>query len=141
MSIFNSIYQAIFETSFNYNGIGGSTSSTGVAYDLLSEGEIELVGGLNGIFLNRTPLSNKSELLKVQSNITIAFAVDNRNLTIYGASGSAENVPVIVLGGAKTGNITSQNGATLTVSNFFDDTIVQINLKLAVIFTKFSDRH
>jgi len=123
-------YNTLFPgPDFNFGGVGGNTASAGVAYDLISEGEIELVGGLAGIYLNRTPISNTAETFSVQSNVintalynpATFFAVGN----ITGGNTVVDNVPIIVFGGAKVGTVTEQTGSSITASaGFFDDTMI-----------------
>ena len=48
--------------------ITGSNNSTGIVFDLISEGPISLVNGLNSIYLNRTPLANASASIPTMNN-------------------------------------------------------------------------
>jgi hypothetical protein len=126
--------------------INGSTESTGVVYDLISEGPIELVGGLSGIYLNRTPIVNPSAEIDVQSN---AFKLDNTvsasdvgllNATTlivapYYPNGSV--FPVIIVEGLAESTIASVSGTTVnTSSSFFTTNMINGNLGEANLVPK-----
>lgn len=110
---------------------GGSSSSTGIAYDLISEGPIELVGGLSGVYFNRTPIVNESVATSVQANVTSVTLSGNGpfTATVNGAYPAGLVLPLIVLEGLAEGTVTSASGATVnTNSSFFTDSMINGNL-------------
>jgi predicted phage tail protein len=126
----SSFIQGLLNNVVNtFGGTGGSTESTGVVYDLLSEGEIELVGGLSGIFLNRTPIVNFSAVNNVQSATTSIILVNNLTFSIIGSYGSnIQNVPILVISGGKQSTVSSLSGQTITTtSNFFSSDMINGN--------------
>ena len=106
----------------------GNTSSTGVAYDLISEGPIELVGGLSGVYFNRTPVVNESLSLNTQANeifVTITEPSSGVYQTMVSGNISATPaLPIIVLEGFREGTVESHTSTTVTISGFFDPIMV-----------------
>jgi len=113
--------------------VSGNTASTGIAYDLISEGQIELVDGLSSVYLNRTPIVNKSNKTKVES---VAYSA--RNITLNSATQFVvdiqypevgTNVPILVYKGGGQATIASVTStatqSTVTTSgNFFTDAMI-----------------
>jgi len=115
----------------------GSTESTGVVYDLIGEGPLELVGGLSGIFLNRTPIANESADIDVQSIVYEDVGIPGNNqFTVLKFYPLGTQLPVIVLSGlAETTG--STNGATVTTTgNFFTTNMINGNLGNGILVPK-----
>lgn len=126
--------------------ISGSTESTGVVYDLISEGPIELVGGLSGIYLNRTPIVNPSAETDVQSN---AFKLNNTvsasdvgllsatTLIVAPFYPDGASFPIIVAEGLSESTVSSVSGGTVTTnSSFFTTNMINGNLGEANLVPK-----
>ena len=122
----------------------GSNSSTGIVFDLISEGPISLVDGLNSIYLDRTPIGNKSaETLVTKKASTIIVPAGGTSFTIAeGASTSSSalqnsvsngNKVLVFRGGGQatiTGitQVTGENESTVTTSSsFFSDAMLTPN--------------
>ena len=104
----------------------GRTSSTGVAYDLISEGPIELVGGLSGVYFNRTPIVNESLSAQTEAKSVSLELTGNGPYTVIARGNIAVSgpLPIVVLEGYKEAVVTSHTSNTVTVSEFFDSTMV-----------------
>ena len=114
----------------NYSTTSGNTSSTGVAYDLISEGPIELVGGLSGVFLNRTPISNESVSSIVQAPevpVTITGTAPF-TITVFANLPTGVTLPVIVIDGLAEEEVSSFTSETVTTTNsFFTNAMINGN--------------
>ncbi len=111
--------------NFSPTGVG-SASSTGVAYDLISEGEIELVNGLSGVYFNRTPIVNESLSSNVQANQLGVFLNGTGPFTveIQATLPAGLQLPVIVLDGLAEGTVSSSTSTTVTASSFFTTAMI-----------------
>jgi hypothetical protein len=117
--------------------VTGSNNSTGIVFDLISEGPISLVNGLNSIYFNRTPLANASASVPsmnsylrgtVNSAGTIITLNQRLNRNNSGMalqqSGSSSN-QILVHGGEDEATITNiaavsgSDESTVTVSSSF----------------------
>ena len=114
--------------------VSGSTASTGVAYDLISEGEIELVDGLSSIYLNRTPIVNSSNNTKVQatsySSISLLSSTTFNVPKSYAQSGA--DIPVLVLEGSAEATVSSETSTgtqstVVTGAAFFTSAMINGN--------------
>ena len=114
----------------NFSSTNGSTSSTGVAYDLISEGPIELVGGLSGVFLNRTPISNESVSSIVQAPevpVTITGTAPF-TVTVFATLPTGVTLPVIVVDGLAEGTVSTFTSETVTTTgSFFTNAMINGN--------------
>ena len=112
-----------------YSTTSGSTSSTGVAYDLISEGEIELVGGLSGVYFNRTPIVNESVSSDVQANEVPALILGTApfGITVYKNLPSGITLPVIIIDGLAEGTVSSFTSETVTATGFFTNAMINGN--------------
>lgn len=114
--------------------VTANTASTGVAYDLISEGEIELVNGLSSVYLNRTPIVNSNNETKVQaltySSVDLQSSTGFSVPKSYGQSGT--NLPILVLEGAAESTVSSitSTGSQSTVNtsgSFFTSAMINGN--------------
>jgi len=122
--------------------INGSNNNTGIVYDLISEGPITLVNGLNSIYLNRTPLANTTSdvaLLKEKLTGTVTASrtgitfLDNQDSTVLQRGNSDNNKVLVHRGGAQAtvSTITAvagENQSTIVTStSFFTDAMLTPN--------------
>ena len=105
---------------------GGSASSTGIAYDLISEGEIELVNGLSGVYFNRTPIVNESLSSNVQANQlgVVLNGTGPFTIAVEGSFPAGIQLPVIVLDGLAESTVSSSTSTTVTASSFFTTAMI-----------------
>ena len=105
-------------------------NSTGVVYDLISEGPIKLVNGLNSIYLNRRPIANSSvSRAALGSPATIYLDSTGSSIRLgQQRLGITGYVPILIYRGAKQSTTTVVAGAnTITASSFFTSDMLASN--------------
>lgn len=60
----------------------GSNSSTGIVFDLISEGPITLVDGASSVYLNRTPIANKSADVVTSRGASVTIPAGGASFTL-----------------------------------------------------------
>ena len=115
--------------------MSGNSENIGIAYDLISEGEIELVNGLSSVYLNRTPVLNSSQQSNVASRELYTFFGTTPTSTSFKVVGSYDNTNsgILILGGGaqSTVSATSSTVTQSTIStstSFFTQQMVNSNI-------------
>jgi len=128
---------ATYYSSTGSIGTSAGITNNAVVYDLISEGPITLVNGLNSIYLNKTPIVNKSELKQVsitQYDSRSAFgslsmpSTSSINFTHTYISGEVR--PILVIGGGGSTNLASVTVGSpnvTTSSSFFTNSMLASN--------------
>ena len=110
-----------------------SNNNKGIVYDLISEGPITLVDGLHSIFLNRTPLANKSSDINIVREGVAAEVTPSRTSatitattsdTILQRGNSGGNPILVYKGGAQDTvstltQVSGENQTTIVTSGSF----------------------
>jgi predicted phage tail protein len=105
-------------------------NSTGVVYDLISEGPISLVNGLSSIYLDRRPIANQSVARKALGSTAKVYLNADGTRIVTGAQrlGIPTYFPILIKRGAKQGTATvEENSYSLTVDNFFTTDMLASN--------------
>jgi hypothetical protein len=98
--------------------------STGIVFDLLSEGEIELKEGIASVFLNRVPIANSNVLQDAQSNYyTGTVNATGTTITATHSLASGTKRGILIERGYAASTCTVSAGATTitTAGSFFNE--------------------
>ena len=104
-------------------------NSTGVVYDLISEGPISLVNGLSSIYLDRRPIANSSVARLALGAPAIVYLNNNGSSIRVGPERSGfgtQYIPVLLLKASKE-NLTSVTEGSVTITtetDFFTDNML-----------------
>jgi hypothetical protein len=105
-------------------------NSTGIVFDLISEGPISLVNGLNSIYLNRRPIANASLGRAALGGPALVFLNNNGSSIYLGEQrlGIGTEIPILIKKAAKQSTTTVVAGAfTINAASFFTSNMLASN--------------
>lgn len=105
-------------------------NSTGIVYDLISEGPISLVNGLNSIYLNRRPIANESLGRAALGGPARVFLSSNGSYIHLGQQrlGLGTSFPLLIKKASKQSTTTVTAGSsTITANSFFTTNMLASN--------------
>jgi len=104
-------------------------NSTGIVYDLISEGPIKLVNGLNSIYLNRRPIANASVSRAALGVPTSVYLNSDGSRINSGTQrlGITGYFPILLQKAAKQSTVTVVPGNTITLAGFFTTSMLASN--------------
>jgi len=105
-------------------------NSTGIVYDLISEGPISLVNGLNSIYLNRRPIANASLSRAALGGPALVFLNNNGSSIYLGQQrlGIGTEIPILIKKGAKQSTTSVVAGSyQVTATAFFTSDMLASN--------------
>jgi predicted phage tail protein len=136
-ALFSGGNSSSFTTSTSGFGSSVGVSNTAIVYDLISEGPIKLVNGLNSIYLNRTPIANESQQQNIfhtqydtRADYGSLVMSSTSSLTFTHTYITNEVRPILLIGGggsASLASITEGSATVTTTGSFFTNSMLASN--------------
>ena len=105
-------------------------NSTGIVYDLISEGPIKLVNGLNSIYLNRRPIANAS-VGRAALGTPLSICLNEDGTSIKAGTqqlGIEQFFPILIQRGSKQSTtVVTAGSSTITATSFFTTDMIASN--------------